>query len=118
VFVEEMPGMRELLARVAPKIPIYAFTNTNRAHAAVYTVQFAPVLGLFRKIFASFEMGLRKPEPAAFAHISQEIGVAAQRILFFDDSLTNVEGARACGLQAVHVTSDETVRETIAELGL
>jgi putative hydrolase of the HAD superfamily len=61
-------------------------------------------------------MGLRKPEPAAFRHIEREIGVPAHRILFFDDSLQNVEGARACGLQAVHVTSDETVRETIAAL--
>ena len=34
VFVEEMPGLSALLARIAPKIPVYAFTNTNRAHAA------------------------------------------------------------------------------------
>ena len=118
IYVGEMPGMRELLARVAPKIPIYAFTNTNRAHAAHYTRPFAPVLGYFRKVFASCEMGLRKPEAAAFAHIVKEIGVPAERILFFDDSLGHVEGARACGLQAVHVTSDETVRETVAALGL
>jgi glucose-1-phosphatase len=118
VFVEEMPGIRELLERIAPKIPLYGFTNTNRAHAAQYTRQFAPVLAPFRKVFASYEMGLRKPEPAAFAHIVNEIGVPAERILFLDDTPANVEGARASGLQAVHVTSDETVRETVAALGL
>ena len=118
IYVGEMPGIRELLERIAPKIPTYAFTNTNRAHAAVYTVQFAPVLAHFRKVFTSHEMGLRKPEAAAFAHIVQEIGVPAERILFFDDTLGNVEGARACGLQAVHVTSDETVSATLARLGL
>ena len=63
-------------------------------------------------------MGLRKPEAAAFAHTVKEIGISAQRILFFDDSLGHVEAARACGLQAVHVTSDETVRETVAALRL
>ena len=89
------------------KIPVYAFTNTNRAHAAQCSRQFAPVLGHFRKVFASHEMGLRKPEPAAFAHIVKETGVPAERILFFDDSLGHVEAARACGLQAVHVTSDD-----------
>jgi putative hydrolase of the HAD superfamily len=118
IYVGEMPGIRELLERIAPKIPTYAFTNTNRAHAAVYTVQFAPVLAHFRKVFTSHEMGLRKPEAAAFAHIVQEIGVPAERILFFDDTLGNVEGARACGLQAVHVTSDDTVSATLARLGL
>jgi HAD superfamily hydrolase (TIGR01509 family) len=118
VFVEEMPGIRALLARIAPKIPVYAFTNTNRAHAAHYTRQFAPVLGHFRKVFTSYEMGLRKPEAAAFAHIAKEIGVPAGRILFLDDSLGHVEAARACGLQAVHVTSDETVRDVVADLRL
>jgi glucose-1-phosphatase len=118
VFVEEMPGIGELLAGLAPKIPLYAFTNTNRAHAAHYTSRFAPVLGHFRKVFASYEMGLRKPEPAAFAHIAEEIAVPAGRILFFDDTPGHVEAARACGLQAVHVVSDETVRETVAALGL
>ncbi len=118
IFIEEMPGVRELLERTARKIPVYAFTNTNGAHAAHCARQFAPVLGRFRKVFASYEMGLRKPEAAAFEHIAKEIGVPASRILFFDDSLGHVEAARACGLQAVHVTSDETVRETVAALGL
>jgi len=118
LFVAEMPGMRALLARVAPKIPIYGFTNTNRAHAGQYAGQFAPALKYFRKVFASYEMGRRKPEPAAFAHIAKKIGVAPSRILFFDDTLGHVEAARACGLQAVHVTSDDTVKETLAQLGL
>jgi glucose-1-phosphatase len=118
IYIGEMPGMSALLARLAPSIPIYAFTNTNRAHAAYYTKRFAPVLGHFRKVFASYEMGLRKPESAAFAHIANEIGVPAGRILFFDDTPGHVEAARACGLQAVHVTSDETVRETLAALRL
>jgi len=118
LFVEEMPGIRGVLDRIAPKIPIYGFTNTNRAHAACYEKQFAPVLGRFRKVFASYEMGLRKPEPAAFDHIVREIGVPASRILFFDDTLANVEAAAACGLQAVHVTSDDTVRNAVAVLRL
>src|SRR4051812_19710017 len=55
IFVEEMPGIGGLLKRIAPKIPTYAFTNTNRAHATHYVRKFAPVLGYFRKVFASCE---------------------------------------------------------------
>jgi putative hydrolase of the HAD superfamily len=118
IFIEEMPGIADLLTRLAPRIPLYAFANTNHTHWAQFLTQFAAAVGPFRKVFTSCAMGLRKPEPAAFAHIEKEIGVPAGRILFFDDTLENVEGARACGLQAVHVTSDETVRETVAALGL
>lgn len=118
VFVDEMPGIRGLLERVAPQVPLYAFTNTNAAHVVQFTKRFAAVLRPFRKIFASCEMGLRKPEKAAFAHIVSEIDVPAGRILFFDDTLENVDAARACGLQAVHVTSDATVADTLTALGL
>lgn len=118
VFVEEMPGMSALLTRLAPRIPIYAFANTNHAHAAQLLKQFASVLGHFRKVFTSCTIGLRKPEPAAFEYVAREIGVPAPRILFFDDTLENVVGARACGLQAVHVTSHETVRHAVAALRL
>ena len=48
----------------------------------------------------------------------REIGVPAERILFFDDTLENVDGARACGLQALHVTSDKDVADAIARMGL
>lgn len=118
IFIEEMPGIADLLTRLAPRIPLYAFANTNHTHWTHFLKQFAPALACFRTVFTSCDMGLRKPEAAAFAHIVKEIGVPASRILFFDDTLENVEGARACGLQAVHVTSDETVKETLAGLQL
>lgn len=118
IFVEEMPGISDLLARLAPRIPLYAFANTNHAHWTQFEKQFAPVMSHFRKVFTSCALGLRKPEPAAFAHVVSAIGVPANRILFFDDTLENVEGARACGLQALHVTSDQDVADAIAGMGL
>lgn len=118
VFVEEMPGISALLARLAPRIPIYAFANTNHAHAAHLLSQFAPVLGHFRKVFTSCTIGLRKPEPAAFGCVVREIGAPAGRILFFDDTLENVDGARACGLQALHVASDADVASALARMDL
>jgi putative hydrolase of the HAD superfamily len=118
IFIEEMPGISALLARLGPRIPIYAFANTNHAHAAHLLTQFAPVLGHFRKVFTSCTIGLRKPEPAAFDYVVREIGVPAGRVLFFDDTLANVDGARACGLQAVHVTSDKDVANVVSEMGL
>lgn len=118
IFIEEMPGIAALLARLAPRLPIYAFANTNRAHAAHLMKQFAGVLGCFRTVFTSCTIGHRKPEPAAFDHVTRTIGVPAARILFFDDTLENVEGARACALQAVHVTSDADVANAVVRLGL
>jgi FMN phosphatase YigB (HAD superfamily) len=109
IFVGPIAGFAEALAPVASRLPVYAFTNTNRAHEAVWSVRFAETLKPFRKIFVSSTIGLRKPDREAFDHVCGEIGVPAARILFFDDSLANIEGARAAGLQTVHVHSNADV---------
>jgi len=103
IFVGEMRGIAALLERLRPRIPLYAFSNTNRAHEAFWSVEYAPVLSHFRQVFVSSTIGLRKPDKPAFDHVVGEMGVPASSILFFDDSLENVEGARAAGLKAEHV---------------
>src|SRR6201999_965030 len=34
IFVSEMPGIADLLARASKRLPLYAFSNTNPAHEA------------------------------------------------------------------------------------
>src|ERR1700761_6351252 len=60
IFVGEMPGMTQLLARAAKHLPLYAFSNTNGAHIEHFSLRYAAVLGHFRKIFFSSAIGLRK----------------------------------------------------------
>jgi glucose-1-phosphatase len=118
IFAGEMPGMNALLARAAKHLPLYAFSNTNRPHIEHFSKSFADVLGHFREIFLSSTIGLRKPDAAAYDHVVKAIGVPAQRIVFFDDLAENIEGARARGLTAVHVTSPDDVARALAELGI
>jgi glucose-1-phosphatase len=105
IFAGEMPGIAPLLQRAAQRLPLYAFSNTNAAHVEHFSETYAGVLGHFREIFLSSAIGLRKPD-------------AASRIVFFDDLAENIEGARACGLTAVHVTSPDDVAHALAALGI
>jgi glucose-1-phosphatase len=118
IFAGEMPGIAALLARAARHLPLYAFSNTNRAHVEHFSVVHAGVLGHFREIFLSSTIGLRKPDAAAYDHVVKAIGVPAQRIVFFDDLAENIEGAQARGLTAVHVTSPDDVAQALAALGI
>jgi HAD superfamily hydrolase (TIGR01549 family) len=118
IFAGEMPEIAPLLARAARRLPLYAFSNTNRAHQAHFSQHFAQVLGHFQKLFLSSTIGLRKPDAAAYDHVVKEIGVPAGRIVFFDDSADNIAGARARGLVAVHVTSPRDVADALAALGI
>lgn len=118
IFVGAMPGIAELLPRAAKRWPIYAFSKTNPAHVAHFSVAHADLLGHFHDVFLSSSIGMRKPDAESFDHVVTEIGAPAERILFFDDSEANIAGARARGLQAVHVTSSTTVAETLEALGV
>jgi FMN phosphatase YigB (HAD superfamily) len=118
IFAGEMPGIAPLLERAAKRLPLYAFSNTNGAHADHFSQQYAAVLRHFREIFLSSTIGLRKPDAAAYDHVVKAIGVPASRIVFFDDLAENIDGARARGLTAVHVTSPEDVAEALAALGI
>jgi HAD superfamily hydrolase (TIGR01509 family) len=118
IFAGEMPGIAPLLERAAKRLPLYAFSNTNGAHVAHFSAAFAEVLGHFREIFLSSRIGLRKPDAAAYDHVVKAIGVPAQHIVFFDDLPENIEGARARGLTAVHVTSPDDVAHALDALGI
>ena len=118
IFAGEMPGIAPLLERAAQRVPLYAFSNTNGAHIEHFSQVYAELLGHFRKIFLSSMIGLRKPDAAAYDHVVKAIGVPAHRIVFFDDLAENIEGARARGLTAIHVTSPEDVADALAALGL
>jgi putative hydrolase of the HAD superfamily len=118
IFIGEMPGINQLLARAAKRLPLYAFSNTNAPHVACFSGQYAELLGHFREIFLSSTIGLRKPDAEAYDHVVQAIGVPAERIVFFDDLAENIEGAHARGLKAVIVTSPDDVASALEALGI
>jgi putative hydrolase of the HAD superfamily len=46
------------------------------------------------------------------------MGLAPDRVLFFDDSAENVAGARACGLMAVEVTTAAGIKAALGDFGV
>jgi putative hydrolase of the HAD superfamily len=118
IFAGEMPDIAQLLPRASRHLPLYVFSNTNRPHVEYFSREYAGLLGHFRELYLSSSIGLRKPDADAFDHVVQAIGVPAERIVFFDDLAENVEGARARGLTAVHVTSTADVANTLGALGI
>jgi glucose-1-phosphatase len=116
IFIGEMPGISPLLADAARRFPLYAFSNSNREHELCWSRRFTGVLRYFREIYVSSTIGLRKPEAEAYNYVVKAIGTSAERIVFFDDVLENVDAARACGLQAFQVKSAADVADAVAKI--
>jgi len=118
IIAGPMPEIAQLLPRAKKLMPLYAFSNTNRPHVKYIMREYAGLLSHFRQLYLSSSIGLRKPDAESFDHVVKEIGVPAERIIFFDDLAENVEGARARGLTAVHVTSSADIANTLRALGI
>jgi putative hydrolase of the HAD superfamily len=116
IFVGVYPEIDEQLRTAAARMPLYAFTNTNRAHEAYWSAAYAGMLKHFKHVFVSSTIGLRKPDREAFAYVAREIGVRPERILFFDDSKTNIKGAQASGFQTVLVRSNADIADALARV--
>ena len=117
IFSAEIGPTLRLIAAVRANIPCYAFTNTNQSHQETWMRMFPAVATSFEKVFASHEIGLRKPELRAFAYIANELDLPVDELLFFDDLQENVDGAKAAGLQAVLVRTPEDVRNALEAIG-
>ena len=57
----------------------------------------------FDGMVTSFAAKAAKPDPKIFKYTVETLDIKPEETLFFDDSETNVEAARALGFQAVHV---------------
>ena len=118
IFIGEAAGVREAIARVTGKLPLYVFSNTNAPHQIYWQDAYAGLLTPFAKVYTSHELGHRKPDAAAFAAVCTDMGLSPSRVLFFDDSPANVAGARAFGMMAVEVASTADILAGLDTAGL
>ncbi len=103
------------IAEIKKRSPVVALSNTNRAHVDAALSLYRKEFDLFDNLYFSCDIGMRKPEERIYRYVLRECGVAPSEAVFFDDSLTNVEAARAIGIESVHVVNDRTVAKWVEE---
>jgi HAD superfamily hydrolase (TIGR01509 family) len=109
-----LPGAAELVAQTRASVATGCFSNTNALHWHNHIAAW-PLASLFDRRFLSFELGLLKPDTAAFARVADLLEVPAERVLFLDDNAMNVAGAAAAGFQAARATGVDEARQRLAE---
>ncbi|GAB2854529.1 HAD family phosphatase [Pseudoduganella ginsengisoli] len=115
IFQGEIAEAVQLVSSLRGTIPCHAFTNTNASHMACWMRLYPAVAQSFGRVFASHQIGLRKPERAAFEHICRELDVRPEAVLFFDDLAENVEAANAAGLRGVLVRHTGDIAAALAD---
>jgi glucose-1-phosphatase len=109
-------GAEDLLVALRGRARLACLSNTNAIHWA----RQGPEWGLDRLFdvrLLSFETGRVKPDLDTYEHARTTFAVPAREILFLDDNMINVIGARDAGWQAEHVRGLPEVRAALARHG-
>lgn len=109
-------GVVELIEAARALIPVALLSNAS-THLAL-DLDLSGIGELFDVVVGSADLGVAKPEAAAFQAALDELDVPAERTLFIDDTLANVEAATALGLRAVRFSGVDELRDLLVSLDL
>lgn len=104
-LLDGMPeGTAQLILDLSARYPLYLLSNNNPIAMKRILDEFRangidPSV-VFKGQFISCDMKLLKPSRECFQAVIDGIGLPAGDILFVDDSIVNVEAARAAGMDA------------------
>jgi len=111
------PGAHEIVDGVADHVQVGCFSNTNELH---WNGQqgWEHIQNLFDVHFLSYLMGHAKPDREAFEHVAEELDCQPGEIFFVDDNIINVDGARACGIEAHVAKGPDDAHRLLSDFGL
>ena len=95
------PSIALLRALRVRGVPVFALTNFG-VHSFAYAETQYDFFREFDRRYVSGAMGVIKPDPAIYAMVEQDCGIAPSALLFTDDKPENTEAAARRGWQ-VHL---------------
>lgn len=112
----QFQGTVEILKRLKEAgYPLFGLSNWS-AETFPYARQKHNFFDLLDDIIISGEVGSIKPEPEFFEIALKRIGQPANKCLFIDDSLANIEQAHKMGFATVHFESSEQLEKELQRL--
>lgn len=111
LLVGEETEVVKIMNNLTTKHSVWLLSNTNPYH-----ILEEERFKLFDKITGgiySFEVGSRKPEEDIYIKALEIVGVAAEKSLFIDDLIENVEIAKSLNMNAIQFKSISDLNEQL-----
>jgi HAD superfamily hydrolase (TIGR01509 family) len=94
--LKPIPGTEAVLQRLRPPYCVASSSDLDRLD---YSLRLTGLLPLFAdRIFSAELVPRGKPAPDLFLHAAQVMGIAPERSLVIEDSITGVQAAKAAGM--------------------
>lgn len=108
----------EFLQLLSQKYRLFLLSNTDSIHIETFekkvgTSFFRDFYQCFEKVYFSFEMGMRKPNPDIYKQLIKIHELSPKRTLFVDDRKDNTDAAKELG---IHVWNLQVGKEDVVDL--
>lgn len=110
-------GAEAMVEATTQRVVTGVLSNTNAIHWTEQ-VDNEPIQAMFDKRYLSYELGLLKPDAAIYEAVIDDLGFAANEILFIDDNKVNADGALAVGMQAAVAKGPVEATAALVQFGV
>ena len=110
-----MPGMEAVVAKLVESFQVCLVSNTNDIHFP-YCKKHFPIVSLLHRLFVSYELNARKPEPEVFEKVLKACSAKPEHTVFVDDLPENVECARKLGIKGLYFTGVKKLKADLTSL--
>lgn len=108
----------EFLQMLSKKYRLFLLSNTDSIHIETFEQRtgasfYSDFYQCFEKVYFSFEIGMRKPNPEIYNYVLNKHDLSAKRTLFIDDKKENTDAAQSIG---IHVWNLQVGQEDVVHL--
>lgn len=108
----------EFLQMLSKKYRLFLLSNTDAIHIETFEQNngasfYVDFYKCFEKVYFSFEIEMRKPNPEIYTYVLNNHDLQAKRTLFIDDKKENTDAALSLGL---HVWNLRVGKEDVVDL--
>ncbi len=102
---------------VAAGVPVHILSNIGGHHVDAIKSNWSGFFDGVAGLFLSYQIGLRKPDPAIYHHVLEHLDAEGSQCFFIDDRPENIEAALAEGINAHHFVPENhaAIRQAAAE---
>ena len=114
---EENSTVINLLPILKDKFQLFLLSDINPVHAAFCFSRYK-FFKVFNDKILSYQVKARKPAFKIYEALQATAGLKPHEMVFIDDRMKNVKGAREYGIHAIHFKGQEQLCLTLQNMGI
>ena len=111
-------GTLGVVRRLRKNYSVSYLSNVDRSRYSWSVKLLRPYLKLFDHRLASCEIRLRKPSAAVYKYALKRMRLKSSEVVFVDNLLINVRGARRAGIKSILFTSSKDLERKLRKMGV